>query len=223
MPETTSPPIAPATLPVLYDFRMAPSPRRARILLAEKGIAHETVNIDLAAGEHLGEAYRAINPQCTVPALKLPDGTVLPDNQAIAAWAEAAHPEVPLLGRTPVEKGLVASFVARIEFEGLLAVAEAFRNTHPALKDRALTGAANVPQIPELGSRGQARAMRFFEELNAHLSGRDFICCDHFTWADITAVVLTDFARVIGFKPGEQHPNLLRWRTALADRPSLKA
>ena len=80
-------------LPVLYDFRMAPSPRRARILLAEKGIAHETVTIDLAAGEHLGQAYRAINPQCTVPALKLPDGTILPDNQAIAAWAEAAHPE----------------------------------------------------------------------------------------------------------------------------------
>lgn len=223
MPETTKPQTAPAPQPVLYDFKMAPSPRRARILLAEKGIAHETVIIDLAAGEHLGDAYRAINPQCTVLALKLPDGTVLPDNQAIAAWAEAAHPETPLLGRTPVEKGLVASFVARIEFEGLLAVAEAFRNTHPAMKDRALTGAANVPQIPELGSRGQARAMRFFGELNAHLSDRDFICCDHFTWADITAVVLTDFARVIGFKPGEQHANLLRWRTALADRPSLKA
>lgn len=210
-------------LPVLYDFKMAPSPRRARILLAEKGIAHETVTIDLAAGEHLSEAYRAINPQCTVPALKLPDGTVLPDNQAIAAWAEAAHPVPALLGRTPVEKGLVASFVARIEFEGLLAVAEAFRNTHPAMKDRALTGTANVPQIPELGARGQARAMRFFEELNAHLAGRDFICCEHFTWADITAVVLVDFARVIGFKPGEQHPHLLRWRTALAARPSLKA
>lgn len=210
-------------MPVLHDFKMAPSPRRARILLAEKGIAHETVNIDLATGEHLGEAYRAINPACTVPALRLPDGTVLPDNQAIAAWAEAAHPEPRLLGRTPVEKGMVASFVARIEFEGLLAVAEAFRNTHPAMKDRALTGAANVPQIPELGSRGQARALRFFEELNAHLAGRDFVCCEHFTWADITAAVLIDFARVIGYKPGEQHPHLLRWRTALAARPSINA
>ena len=213
----------PASHPVLYDFRMAPSPRRARILLAEKGIAHTTVQVDLASGEHLGEAYRAINPQCTVPALKLPDGSVLPDNPAIAAWAEAAHPETPLLGRNAVEKGLVASFVSRIEFEGLLAVAEAFRNSHPAMKDRALTGAANVAQIPELAQRGQARAMRFFSELDAHLATRDFICCEHFTWADITAVVLVDFARVIGFKPGAEHPNLLRWRTALAERPALKA
>lgn len=210
-------------LPVLYDFKMAPSPRRARILLAEKGITHETVTIDLAKGEHLSEAYRAVNPQCTVPALKLEDGTVLPDNQAIAAWAEAIKPEPPLLGRTPVEKGMVASFVARIEFEGLLAVAEAFRNTHPAMKDRALTGPAHVEQIPELGQRGQARAMRFFSELDAHLAGRDFICCDHFTWADITAAVLVDFSRVIGFQPGDAHPHLLRWRTSLADRPSLKA
>ena len=33
---------------VLYDFARAPSPRRARILLAEKGIAHETRIVDLA-------------------------------------------------------------------------------------------------------------------------------------------------------------------------------
>ena len=35
----------------LYDCATAPSPRRARILLAEKGIAHETVAVDLARGQ----------------------------------------------------------------------------------------------------------------------------------------------------------------------------
>ena len=210
-------------LPILYDFRMAPSPRRARILLAEKGIAHETVIIDLASGEHLGDAYRAINPQCTVPALKLPDGTVLPDNQAIAAWAEAAHPEPRLLGRTPIEKGMVASFVARIEFEGLLAVAEGFRNTSPMMKDRALTGAANVTQIPELAQRGIERARRFIDVLEAHMAGRDFVAADHFTLADITAVVFIDFTRIVKFKLGDTHPNLLRWRTAMDTRPSIHA
>ena len=58
----------------LYDCATAPSPRRARILLAEKGVAHDTVPIDLRAGEQLGEAYRRINPQCTVPALRTDDG-----------------------------------------------------------------------------------------------------------------------------------------------------
>ena len=42
-------------MPILYDFARAPSPRRARILLAEKGIAHETRVVDLAAQEQEAE------------------------------------------------------------------------------------------------------------------------------------------------------------------------
>ena len=41
----------------LYDCATAPSPRRARIFLAEKGVDHETVQIDLRGAEHMGEAY----------------------------------------------------------------------------------------------------------------------------------------------------------------------
>ncbi len=210
-------------MPTFYDCATAPSPRRARILLAEKGVAVDTVQIDLSQAEQLSAAYQAINPQCTVPALKLDDGTVLPDNAAIAAWAEAVQPEPPVLGRTPLEKAMVASWNARIEFEGLLAVAEAFRNTSPAMKDRALTGAAPVPQIPELAQRGLTRALRFIDTLEAHMAGRDFIVGEAFTLADITAVVMIDFARIIKFKLGDAHPNLLRWRTALASRASIHA
>ncbi len=105
----------------LYDCATAPSPRRARILLAEKGIPHETVQVDLRSGEQLGEAYRQINPQCTVPALRTHEGVVLTDNAAIAAYAEAIQPEPPLLGRTPIEKAQVAGWNWRMEFEGLLA------------------------------------------------------------------------------------------------------
>ena len=92
----------------LYDCSTAPSPRRARILLAEKGVAHATVNVDLARGEQLGEAFRAVNPQCTVPALVLEDGLVLTDNAAIAASAEARWPEPALLGTSPAERAAKA-------------------------------------------------------------------------------------------------------------------
>ena len=111
----------------LYDCATAPSPRRARILLAEKGVAHETVQVDLRNGEQLGEAFRKINPQCTVPALRTDDGLLLTDNAAITAWLEASFPEPALLGRTPAEKAEVASWNARIELEGLLSIAEAMR------------------------------------------------------------------------------------------------
>ena len=53
-----------------YDYPTAPSPRRARILPAEKGVAHQTVGVDLRSGEQLSDAYRKVNPQCTVPALR---------------------------------------------------------------------------------------------------------------------------------------------------------
>ena len=50
---------------ILYDCATAPSPRRARILLAEKGIAHETVQVDLVRGEQLGAATRSAPcPRC---------------------------------------------------------------------------------------------------------------------------------------------------------------
>ena len=93
----------------LYDCATAPSPRRARIFLAEKGLAHDTVQVDLRSGEQLGEAYRRINPQCTVPALRTQEGLLLTDNAAIAAYLEARYPSPPLLGETPEEKAEIAS------------------------------------------------------------------------------------------------------------------
>lgn len=204
-----------------YDCPTAPSPRRARILLAEKCVPHRTVAVDLRAGEQLGEAYRAINPQCTVPALKLDDGTVLVDNAGIAAYLEAAWPEPPLLGRTPAEKAEIASWQWRVEFEGLLPIAEALRNSAPAMAQRALPGPVDYEQIPALAQRGLQRLHHFFQMLEHRLDGRDNVAGAGFSVADITAVVAVDFARVVKFRPGDQHPNILRWRAGMALRPSM--
>lgn len=205
----------------LYDCATAPSPRRARILLAEKGVPHETVHIDLRSGEQMGEAYRAVNPQCTVPALRTEAGAVLADNAAIAAYLEARFPEPPLLGRTPEDKAEIASWQWRIEFEGLMAIAEAFRNGSPAMVNRALPGPLDYPQIPALAERGVIRVRQFFATLNSQLADRQFIAANQFSIADITAVVAVDFARVIRVKAGDAHPHLLRWRSAMASRGQL--
>ena len=63
-----------------YDCKTAPSPRRVRIFLAEKGIEVETVQIDLGSGEQFGDSFRAINPDCVVPALELDDGSCISDS-----------------------------------------------------------------------------------------------------------------------------------------------
>ena len=205
----------------LYDCATAPSPRRARILLAEKGVAHETVQVDLRNNEQLGDAFRKINPQCTVPVLRTDDGLLLTDNAAIAAYLEARYPEPLLLGRTPGEKAEIASWNWRVEFEGLLPIAEAMRNSAPSLANRALPGPMNHAQIPELAQRGLARLQQFLVTLNERLAERAFIATDRFSIVDLTAVVAVDFARVVKVRPGEQHPHLLRWRAAMAERPAM--
>ncbi len=205
---------------IFYDCATAPSPRRARILLAEKGVTFETVHVDLRTGEQMGEAYRAINPQCTVPALATPEGLVLTDNVAITAYLEAAYPEPSMLGRTAIDKAEIASWNWRMEFEGLMAIAEALRNSAPAMVNRALPGPVDYAQIPELAARGLQRVQHFLDMLDVRLAGREFIAANQLSIADITAVVAVDFARVVRIKPSEQHVNLRRWRETLALRPA---
>ncbi len=208
----------------LYDCTTAPSPRRARLLLAEKGVTHETVQIDLRSGEQFSDAFRAINPQCTVPALKLENGDVLTDNAAIIAYVEARWPEPPLLGRTPEEKAAVAGWQWRVEFEGLLPIAEALRNGSPAMANRALPGPVNYAQIPELAQRGLARLANFLDTLNTQLAAQPFVAGAHVSVADITAVVAVDFARIVKVKPdAERHPHLVAWRARMAERPAFAA
>jgi len=205
----------------LYDCATAPSPRRARILLAEKGVLHHTVQVDLRSGEQLGEAFRRINPQCTVPALVTDEGAVLTDNAAITAYLEARFPEPPLLGRTALDKAEIASWQWRVEFEGLLPVADALRNSSPAMVNRALPGPLDFAQIPELAQRGLARVQHFFALLNEHLAGREFIAAGQFSIADVTAVVVVDFARAVKVRPGDEHPHLQRWREAMQARGTM--
>ena len=119
------------------------------------------------------------------------------------------------------EKGEVAGWNWRIEFEGLIAIAEALRNGSPAMAGRALPGPIDYAQIPALAERGIARVKQFFDDLDAHLAGREFVATDRFSIADITAVVAVDFARVVKVKPGDQHAQLRRWREAMALRPSM--
>lgn len=205
----------------LYDCATAPSPRRARILLAEKGVPHDTVQVDLRSGEQMGEAFRLVNPACTVPALRTEEGAVLTDNAAIAAYVEARFPEPPLLGATPLDKAEVASWFWRVEFEGLLAIADAFRNSSPAMVNRALPGPVDHPQIPALAERGLRRIGQFFDTLDERLADREFIATERFSIVDITAVVAVDFARVVKVRVTEAHPHLLRWREAMGQRPSM--
>jgi len=204
-----------------YDCQTAPNPQRARIFIAEKGLDIETVEIDLGKREQLSDDFRRINPRCTVPVLELDDGTCLTENAGIAAYLEAFAPDPPLLGTTPEEKGLIASWNARIETEGLSPIADTFRNRSKGLAGRAITGPTNYEQIPELSVRGHARGAEFFEMLNARLGEVEYVAGDSFSVADICAFVVTDFAGWVKLGMTEAHTNTQRWYDLVGQRPSI--
>jgi len=206
-----------------YDCATAPSPRRVRIFAAEKGLALDTVQVDLQAGEQFSEAFRALNPDCVVPVLELDDGTCLTEVMGICRYLEVVQPEPPLFGSGAVEKGLVMGWNSKVEQQGLLAMAEAFRNSVPGLKGRALTGPVEYEQIPELATRGRQRVLDFMARLDERLGKSEFVAGATYSVADITALVFVDFARRGKVTPAEDLPNLERWHASVSSRPSAAA
>jgi len=202
-----------------YDCETAPSPRRVRIFLAEKGLDVETVQVDLRSGQHLTPEFRALNPHCTVPVLELYDGTCLTDSNSICLYIDESHPEPPLMGHQPKEKAVIAGWNWHCEMNGFMAASEAFRNAAKGLKGRALVGPDNYDQIPELAERGRKRVENFMAEMDRRLADNEFIAGERFSIADITTVCTIDFAGWIKMPIPDSAENLKRWHEAVSARP----
>ncbi|MGJ4902133.1 glutathione S-transferase family protein [Bradyrhizobium sp. HKCCYLS2058] len=207
----------------LYDAAVAPSPRRVRIFLAEKGLAIPMVRLDLRAGEQFEPEFRALNPQCTVPVLELDSGAAITDVIAICRYLEELHPAPPLMGRDAEERALIECWIRRIEWDGLYALQEAFRNGTPGLERRALPGPLPLEQIPALAERGRLRVAHYLAWLDARLAEHAFVCGPDFSIADITAMVSVDFAARAKLDPPNHLHHLRRWYGEVSSRPSAKA
>ncbi|MEM7091080.1 MAG: glutathione S-transferase [Pseudomonadota bacterium] len=205
---------------LFYDCSTAPSPRRARIFIAEKGLDVETVEISIADGAQLKPEFLAINPRATVPVLITDDGTALTENLGIAAYLEATFPQPPLMGTTPEEKAQVLAWNSYVELHGALPMADALRNSSPRMMGRAIPGPVNFEQIPELAERGRVRVGLFFDHIEQRLSGCAYLAGAKFTLPDITALVMIEFARVIKMSIPDGNTATLDWYQRVKSRPS---
>ena len=86
---------------ILYDAARCPYCARARIVLAEKGLGYETVEIDLS--DRPAWLY-AKNPSGTVPVLEEDGGFVLPESLVIMEYLDERFPEPPLWPADPAER-----------------------------------------------------------------------------------------------------------------------
>ena len=206
-----------------YDVNGAPSPRRVRIVLVEKGIEYETVPVDTPNKAHLEADFLMLNPWATVPVLQLADGTCISEAIACCRYLEEAYPEPPLFGKNSKEKGIISMWEHRMEWDGFLAVAEYLRNTIERMRDRGLTGVVNFDQIPALAERGKTRVAHFHNLLDERLGHSEYMAGEYYTIADITAQVSLDFASRAGLKCPEDKKNILRWYNLVNSRPSAAA
>jgi glutathione S-transferase len=201
----------------LYDSRMAPNPRRARIFLAEKGISLPTEQVDILAMQHKTPEYAQINPLQRMPALVLDDGTIITESIAICRYFEVLQPEPPLFGVGAKEVALVEMWNRRCEFNLFANVAAVFRHLHPSMKE------LEVPQIPAYAEAMRPRAIWFLELMDKELATREFIAGDRYSVADITALVSVDFMKPSRIAMPEALANVRRWHAAVSARPSARA
>ncbi len=203
----------------LYIAPRAPNPRRVQMFLHEKGIPPmEQVAVDINAGEHRADAYRAKVPVSRLPALELDDGRVLSETRAICTYLEGLYPDINLMGRDFEERAFIEMHDRRAEWYWLLPIANAIRHTHPGLAP------LEQPQFADFG-HSQARKLRESARwLDEALTRQAWIAGERFTIADITAFCAHDFARgLLKFNAAEEgFPALQAWYDRMRARESAR-
>ena len=180
----------------LVDAPRCPYCARVRIMLAEKGIEHEAVVIDLA--DRPAWLYE-LNPAGRVPVVE-EDGWPLPESAVINEFLEERYPEPPLL---PVDPAARAAARLRIFRD------DDFTDPYYALR-RGEEGAEDA----------FATALA---ELDATLAAAPFLTGTAFGLADIALVPWVIRARDMLGVSLEPYPDVDGWLARLAERPSVAA
>jgi glutathione S-transferase len=183
---------------LLYDAARCPYCARVRIVLAEKGVAYETVEIDL--DDRPAWIYDK-NPLGKVPVLEEDGGLVLPESVVISEYLEERYPEPQLWPIDPAERALGRLLVE--QFDARLG------NAYYALR----RGEASAGG--ELGRRLAA--------LDALLEERPFLSGRAYGLADIAYFPWLPRAQVRLGVDLDPYPAVRAWLDALAERPAVAA
>ncbi len=180
----------------LYDAPRCPFCARVRIVLAEKDVPYEPVEIDLASRP--AWIYEK-NPSGKVPILE-DDGWILPESAVIAEYLEERFPEPALLPADPAERAVARLLVFRFDD---------FSDPYYALRRRE-DGAAEA-FAGELG------------HLDALLSHMPFLTGCSYGIADVDYVPWVIRARELLGISLEPFPALDAWLARLSERPAIAA
>ena len=98
----------------LHHFFRSGTSHRLRIALNLKGLSTDLVAVDLRTEQHLGAAYKALNPQGLVPTLVTDEQQVLTQSPAIIEWLEERYPTPALLPQGALDRAHVRALAALV-------------------------------------------------------------------------------------------------------------
>lgn len=152
-------------------------------MFEEMGVAYRKVAVDMERGEHRNSKYLEINPTGQVPALKLPDGTVIGESAAMVLLLGERHPNsklVPVVGDTarPV-------FLRWLFFMAASVYMTFVRSNHPErfTMDRSAIEPVRLAALCDIE--------RYFDILNDAISGDPYFLPHGFSALDIYLTMLT--------------------------------
>jgi glutathione S-transferase len=194
----------------LYDYLPSQNAWKVRQLLNHLDRPYERVLVGIFEGAGQAPAYRAISPTGTVPALRLEDGRVLSESNAILMFLAEGTPYLPddAYGRAKVWQWL--------SFEQ-----ERVESQIGALRHWTMTG--KLPRRPEfLVAMKRNASLRTLAILDAELSTRDFIAGDRYTIADMSLFAYTSRAGEADL-PLSSFPNIGAWIARVEQQPGFLA
>ena len=197
---------------------IGPNPQVVRMFMKEKGIEIPFTEIDIMSGENRKPEYMKVNAAGQMPALELDDGSVVCEITAICEYLEDVHPESPLIGATPEERAETRMWSRRIDLNILEPMTNGFRFAEglALFKDR-------VHTIPQAADDLKAIARERLAWLDGLLGGRQWICGDRFTLADVLLYCFTSFGAQVGQPLDSKLSNLTGWYERVKARPSASA
>jgi glutathione S-transferase len=201
----------------LYNS-IGPNPRAVRIFMAERGVDLPKIDIDLRGGENRREPYLSKNPAGQSPALELDDGSCITEITAICEYLDEIAPGRSLIGSTPQERAETRMWTRRIDLNILEPMANGFR-----FGEGLKMFENRVHCIPQAAADLKATAQERLAWLDGLMAGRQFVCGDRLTLADIVLFAFVDFFAGIGQPINPELKNITAWHARMKARPSAGA
>ena len=181
----------------LYDYLPSQNAYKVRLLLSHLGLPYRTEMVSIFEGAGQDPAYLAVNPSGAVPALRLDDGRVLAESNAILTYLAAGTQYLPAEAFAAAKVQQWMSF----EQDYVLSIA--------SLRHWTMTGklARRPAALVEMRRAGGLRALQILER---ELALRPFITGDIYTIADISLFAYTHRADEAGL-PLREFRHVCAW------------